>query len=324
MKRWLLLPVLFTFGVFFSSCLDLDDNHAEDERIRIEAYLKISPLQYEKQPSGIYYSKLESGIGGKPINGNFVLFSYVGRLLNGKIFDTNYKDTAVLYEMYYKGRNYAPLYTPLLSPNYPTRRLIPGMEEGLMLMKEGERASFIIPYSLAYGGVSTSGIPAYSPLLFDIKMERVIPDPAAYETEVITNYLASNYPDLNPTSDGIYYVELEAGEGEVAVDNESVSVNYSAYLLNGYCFFTTVKSVAELNGIYSSSTQYEPLEFTVGSPLIIKGLSYTVKSMKKGGKARSIIPSSFAFGENGNSMVTPYTPIILEVEYVKTSDTATK
>ena len=79
MKRWLVLPVLFLSVVFLNSCLDLEDDHAEEERIRIEAYLKLSPLQYEKQQSGIYYCNLDAGAGSKPVNGDFVLFSYVGR-----------------------------------------------------------------------------------------------------------------------------------------------------------------------------------------------------------------------------------------------------
>ena len=324
MKRWLVLPVLFLSVVFLNSCLDLEDDHAEEERIRIEAYLKLSPLQYEKQQSGIYYCNLDAGAGSKPVNGDFVLFSYVGRLLNGKIFDTNYKDTAVAYEMYYKGRNYTPLYTPLLNPNYPTRRLVVGLEEGLKLIREGDRASFIIPYSLGYGGLTMSGIPGYSPLLFDVKLERVISDPVAYETEVLANYISENYPELAPTVDGIYYISQQEGEGDAVTDNQAVSVNYSAYFLNGFCFFTTVKSVAELNGIYSSSNTYEPLKMTVGSSSIIKGLSYTVKYMKKGGKARVIVPSASAFGEYGNNIVTPYTPIVLEVELVETESSESK
>ena len=226
--------------------------------------------------------------------------------------------------MYYKGRNYTPLYTPLLNPNYPTRRLVVGLEEGLKLIREGDRASFIIPYSLGYGGLTMSGIPGYSPLLFDVKLERVISDPVAYETEVLANYISENYPELAPTVDGIYYISQQEGEGDAVTDNQAVSVNYSAYFLNGFCFFTTVKSVAELNGIYSSSNTYEPLKMTVGSSSIIKGLSYTVKYMKKGGKARVIVPSASAFGEYGNNIVTPYTPIVLEVELVETESSESK
>ncbi|WXG21130.1 FKBP-type peptidyl-prolyl cis-trans isomerase [Campylobacter concisus] len=37
--------------------------------------------------------------------------------------------------------------------------LIPGLEEGLMLMKEGEKFKFVIPPELAYGDSGMEGIP---------------------------------------------------------------------------------------------------------------------------------------------------------------------
>lgn len=325
MKRWLVLPVLFLSVVFLNSCLDLEDDHAEEERIRIEAYLKLSPLQYEKQQSGIYYCKIEEGQGESPVPGDFIKFSYVGRLFNKNVFDTNYKDTAIHYKIYRQGRNYSPFYTPLLNAEYPNYRLILGVEEAIFLMKEGESATFIIPYHLAYGGVSTSNIPGYSTLLFDIKLDKVIPDPAAYEVESIDSYVAENYPDLLPTSDGIYYVDLNEGEGDFALEGLTVKVNYSAYLLNGYCVFTNVMSIAESNGIYNPTYTYSPLEMVVGTSSQMKGLSSAIKNMKEGGKARAIIPSAFAYGTTGSNVVAPYTPIVLEIELVSVgSNTETK
>lgn len=316
MKRWLWISFVVVFsGVVFSSCLDEGEDYYAEEKIKIDAYLKISPYQFEKQSSGLYYSKLEEGSGEKPVNGDFVVFSYVGRILGrSSVFDTSIKDTAINYGIYYKNRYYAPLYTPLVHAEYPTRRLVFGLEEGLKLMSEGERAAFIIPFSLGYGQNSFSSLPAYSTLFFDIKLERVVSNPEEYEAEVLSNFISDNYADLEPEAEGYYFIEDVEGEGELIAESDVININYTAYYLNGPAFFTTDQVLASEYGIYSSYNVYGPERIVVGSNSVIKGISYAAKKMKEKGKARIILPSSLAYGKVGSSSVSPYTSIIIDIE----------
>jgi FKBP-type peptidyl-prolyl cis-trans isomerase len=52
-------------------------------------------------------------------------------------------------------------------------QVIPGWDEGLQLMSEGDEFKFIIPYKLAYGPQGNGPIPAYSSLVFEVKLIKV-------------------------------------------------------------------------------------------------------------------------------------------------------
>jgi FKBP-type peptidyl-prolyl cis-trans isomerase len=51
--------------------------------------------------------------------------------------------------------------------------VITGWEEGIRLMKDGGEAIWVLPSSLGYAGQPQSRIPAYSPLIFHIKIYKV-------------------------------------------------------------------------------------------------------------------------------------------------------
>jgi len=52
--------------------------------------------------------------------------------------------------------------------------VIPGWEEGLTFVTNGSEAKFIIPSWLAYYNVGYGGIPAYSTLIYYVKVSKVV------------------------------------------------------------------------------------------------------------------------------------------------------
>jgi FKBP-type peptidyl-prolyl cis-trans isomerase len=83
---------------------------------------------------------------------------YTGKFLNGNVFDTNAGGADLVIIV--GGGAY-----------------IPGLEEGITYMKEGGKATLLIPSKLAYGTSGLYNIPGYTPLLFDIQLVKVIPGP---------------------------------------------------------------------------------------------------------------------------------------------------
>lgn len=113
---------------------------------------------YEVSSSGLRYKITKENKGGQLIeNGSKVSLHYTGKLADNmeKAFDSSI------------GRS-------PLDVNVGERRLIPGFEEGLLYMREGEVAHFLIPPDLGYGAAGAPGvIPPNAVLFFEIEALKV-------------------------------------------------------------------------------------------------------------------------------------------------------
>ncbi|TDE11719.1 FKBP-type peptidyl-prolyl cis-trans isomerase [Dyadobacter psychrotolerans] len=119
----------------------------------IEDYLAKNNLKgkAQKTASGLYYIPEVEGAGPNPTQGDNVKAFYSGQFLDGKEFDSN------------KGKE--PLQLTI-----GAGMVIPGWEEGLMLMKKGGKGTLIIPSGLAYGPETYGPIPGNSVLKFEMEL----------------------------------------------------------------------------------------------------------------------------------------------------------
>ena len=53
-------------------------------------------------------------------------------------------------------------------------KVLKGLEEGIGMMRVGEKARFVLPYTLAYGANPYGNIPAYANLVFDVELLEVL------------------------------------------------------------------------------------------------------------------------------------------------------
>ena len=106
-----------------------------------------------KTESGMYYVNTVVGTGASPIATDNVTVHYHGTFLDGNVFDSSVD----------RG-------TPA---TFPLNQVIKGWTEGLQLMKEGGKTTFIIPHELAYGVGGRPGIPPKSTLIFDVELIKV-------------------------------------------------------------------------------------------------------------------------------------------------------
>ena len=108
--------------------------------------------------------------------GNNVYLDYTGRLLNGDVFDSTIADTTKKYRFYSDSRTYEPV--SLKIPEGENRltftdtesETIQGFEKCVLRMKAGERGIGIFYSGLGYGEQSTTSIPSFSPLVFELHM----------------------------------------------------------------------------------------------------------------------------------------------------------
>ncbi len=131
---------------------------------------------------GFYYKQKTPPANTDEFNtSDQIYIGYIGRLLNGQVFDTNNADTAKFYGIYNSGREYEPMiinwdaddYTQMTmsssSGSSSSSSVVDGFAYTIHRMKIGEEGTGIFYSDLGYGSSGNgNSIPAYSPLIFDI------------------------------------------------------------------------------------------------------------------------------------------------------------
>lgn len=151
-KAVLLLPSSLAFGLGGATGLNgtvvpantvvryevevVDFNYAATDDAIITSYLTTSAITTaQKQASGLYYVPVTANPTGTPATaGKTVSVLYTGRLMDGTVFDASSLN------------NNKPLDFLLGSGS-----VIKGWDEGIALMRKGEKAVLLIPSALAYG-----------------------------------------------------------------------------------------------------------------------------------------------------------------------------
>lgn len=111
---------------------------------------------FDTTESGLRYKMIQQGNGAKAEKGKTVSVHYEGSLTNGQVFDSSYS------------RN-QPIDFAL-----GVGQVIPGWDEGIALLKVGDKARFVVPSNLAYGSAGAGGvIPPDATLIFDVELMNV-------------------------------------------------------------------------------------------------------------------------------------------------------
>lgn len=109
--------------------------------------------------SGLKYVMEKEGTGASPTATSNVTVHYTGKFMDGKVFDSSVQ----------RGQ----------PATFGLNQVIKGWTEGLQLMKEGGKTTFLIPPGLAYGEKGGGPIPANSTLLFEVELIKVNDSPAS-------------------------------------------------------------------------------------------------------------------------------------------------
>ena len=126
----------------------------ESERAFFE-YLKANNIT-DFTASGLFFAKSVVTEGAQPQKGQTARIK----------FDASYLDGTPLGDSEQLGGQYDLV--------YGEGKVLKGLEEGVGLMRVGEKARFVLPYTLAYGANPYGNIPAYSNLVFDVELLDVI------------------------------------------------------------------------------------------------------------------------------------------------------
>lgn len=126
---------------------------AEQARKQAEQQLDEIAAGFDKTDSGLRYKIIQSGDGVKAENGKTVSVHYKGMLPDGKVFDSSYNRNQPIDFQLGAGQ------------------VIAGWDEGIGLLKVGDKARLVIPSHIAYGSAGAGGvIPPDATLVFDVEL----------------------------------------------------------------------------------------------------------------------------------------------------------
>lgn len=141
-----------------------------EEQAKMNKYLA-TQTAVKTTASGLRYQIIKASAKPKPLPGDTLLVNYIGRTLEGKVFDTNLQEEAQKAGVLQPGRPYEAFEFVVKAG-----QVIQGWDEGFLLLNQGSKARLIIPSKLAYGErQSGPDIAPYSPLVFDVELLGIKP-----------------------------------------------------------------------------------------------------------------------------------------------------
>ena len=108
-----------------------------------------------------------------------------------------------------------------------------------------------------------------------------------------------NQPGVQTLPDGLQYLVITNGTGEIPTAGDTVTVNYRGTLIDGTEFDSSYK-------------RGQPATFPVGG--VIRGWTEALQKMNAGSKWKLFVPSDLAYGPQGRPGIAPNAVLIFEVE----------
>ncbi len=124
----------------------------EKELATLQSYLTANSLTATKDPGGFFYQITNPGTGATPNINSKVTVQYVGKFLDGNIFDSNTTAAGITFNL---------------------NGVIRGWQLGVPLIQKGGSIILYLPPSLAYGCSGSGPIPGNTPLIFTINLLEV-------------------------------------------------------------------------------------------------------------------------------------------------------
>ncbi len=266
---------------------------------------------YKTSESGMKYMFYEEHDAPKPVVGDIVTL----RMTYGK-------QDSVLFSTDITKEKDAQF--PLREPQF-----MGDIYEGISMMSIGDSARFVISADSFFIITANSRqLPPFiepgEMLYFDIKLIDFQSEEAFMEeerkrlagleqeeNEKLQAYVSENDLSGKLTESGIYFISEKKGKGKELAEGAMAELHYSIQMLDG-------------RKLFSSFDRNRPVNVEIGTKFDTEGFMEGVKLMKKGGKAKFIVPSEKAFGQRGRGQnIPPYTTLIYEVEILDVVDKET-
>ncbi len=256
--------------------------------------------EYIEHSSGLKYKFIDMNPKGEtPRQGDILLLSISYFTEGGLLIDENSS---------YRTQ----LATPVYSGDFQT---------GLGILQVGDSVQFLLDAADYYRNTKKRELPEEfiqgDKIIINVKLKNLVKVEsieaerrAIYHTDeeqelrLMKDYLERANIETEPTESGLYVIILKEGSGPLVLPGQTVSAHYTGTTIDGKIFD-------------SSLTRGTPITFTLGRGEVIKGWDEGFAKLKKGSKARFVIPSKLAYGADGyGKKILPYSTLVFDVELI--------
>ena len=317
-NKFVLMAVLAL--ALFSCAQEKDETERSVQERILNAYVDLNCPNAQRWDSGIVMIDSQEGTGDTLNMYEYGFFRYSIKTLAGVYTETNMEHQARVLGWYSNSNYYGPkLFELGYGSNYA------GLEEVMNKMREGGKASFILPPWLTYVLYENSWNTSTS-AIYDIELVEVTDNILTWQKDTMRAYANTHYPGLDTLKANFYFKELYDA-GADTIKNETASVRYIGRLLDGWVFDTNIADTAKKYGIYDKSKDYAALEVVYNEELsqmveensLVEGFCMALKEMSYGDKAFTMFYSEYGYSSSGSDQIGPYQPLIFWL-YVEPDD----
>ncbi len=246
------------------------DDEAPDPDLQIADYIASEGLNVTTTASGLRYEFQEEGTGDLPVTNSILSITFTGKLTDGTIFTAGTTPVEV----------------------YITNQ-IEGLAEGFRLMRNGSKATFIIPPDLGFGDLTAGEIPANSVIIYEIEVHGI----SNRIQDEIDQYIEDNNLTVTETVEGLFYILNETGDDQRPNINSSIEINYEGRFVDGDVF---------------DQSGDMPRTFPLSG--LIRGWQIGIPLMGRGGDGLFIIPPQLGYGQDGRTGIPGNAVLIFDIE----------
>lgn len=270
------------------------------KKVLVAALLLFVVIGCSKKPqeviksSGLRYADDTVGTGREAKVGDLVSIHFRGWIIkdsNNLYTDWSKDSTRMMYSLGDSRERNNPFKFVLNTDGF-----VKGSDEGIIGMKKGGTRTIIIPSRLAYGAQGFGPIPPNSNLKIVVTLMDVKDKIQAKMWDVDTTKALI-------TKSGLKYVIVNPGSGPDADSGKTLVVHYTGFLANG-------------NKFDSSVERDEPFTLMLGMGMVIPGWEEGLRHLKKGSKARLIVPASLGYGNRQVGVIPPNSTLYFDVEVI--------
>lgn len=318
--RFLTIVLLFTTLAFQTTARNITNSEQPTgDSLTLDKYISHKNIKAERTPEGIFFTVNTEGVGKMPQQGDYVKIRYVGKLLNGKIFDESPKNEPFAFQI---GR----------------QEVIQGWDIALQKLRIGAKITLYVPAKLAYGAAGIGDIIApNTDLSYDIELLEILTPPqyqahlrtvenvdkrvfmervAAQllaDQRLIADYALIHRLKTKRTPSGISYTITKEGKSNTAKTSDKVMLTYEGKFIS--------------DKIFDAQNDDKPFTITLGESNNILGLEEGLQQFTEGSEGYLFIPSKFGYGstpfEVGKMVIPGNSVLIFKIKVLTIKETNT-